>query len=66
MGPLGLVHAAIFYAGNAVFSWYTFLLEEKGLSAPVAAFVFAFGAMLMALVTMVTVAIMLSAKVKED
>jgi hypothetical protein len=66
MGPLGQVQAFVFYVGTLFFGVYNYLLETHGFSPAMAAFIFAFGGMITGLVTMVVVAIMLSAKVKED
>lgn len=66
MGPLGQVQAFVFYLGSLFFGVYNYLVQTHGYSPAMAAFIFAFGGMITGLVTMIAVAIMLSAKVKED
>jgi hypothetical protein len=56
----------VFYVGSAFFSGYTYLVENQGYSPAMAATLFAFGSITVCLVTMITVAIVLSGKVKED
>lgn len=66
MGPMGQLQALVFYLGNSFFSLYHYLVETQELPPAMAAFTFAFGGIAVCIVTMITVAIILSGKVKED
>ena len=66
MGPLGQIQALVFYVGRIFFGFYNYLVETRGFTPAMAAFLFAFGGMGMGLVTMVVIAILLSGKMKED
>jgi thiol-disulfide isomerase/thioredoxin len=66
MGPLGQTQALIFFIGRIFFGFYNYLVETKGFTPAMAAFIFAFGGMSTGLVVMIMIAIALSGKIKED
>jgi hypothetical protein len=66
MGPIGQIQAAMFWVASKFLSIYSLLVDEYNLSPMVAAFCFAVGGVFLTLVTMISVAVLLSAKIKED